>query len=289
MTQLIRRFNYCLLALFLAGHVQLAAADTVSDTETVLNWAERNFPDLFPSHQITQSFENWLFRHYPETGIYAGIHTQEVAGYVMGGAFGNEPVRIGPLPELLQEVANSGGNGSIAACDTSKAPEGIIYRQNGNVVDVSTNGCIVLPEDDDGILCEPPQSTSPTGIHLLTTSTVLASSFSGITIDNPLFSSILDQIRGTSKVCIINAPAENTDLIVNFDVCYDMTAQFQEFIGSPGITINPPVTQATKGSSQMQRVSDCLATDADVVTDAFTNETWVRDPSSGQLTKVPSI
>lgn len=204
-----------------------------------------------------------------------------------GGAFGNAPVRIGPLADLLQEVLNSGGNGSIAACDTSKVPEGIIYRQSGNVVDVSTTGCITLPEGDNGILCEPPQPTSPTGIYLLTTSEVTQSNFSGITIDNPMFAGLLDQIQGTSKVCIINAPAENTSLIVNFDVCYDMTAQFQEFVGIPGIIINPPVTQATKGSSQVQTVADCLATDADVVTDAFTNETWVRQ--NGQLIKLPGI
>lgn len=85
MNRFIRRFNYFFLAMFLAGHIQLAAADTIGDTETVLNWAERNFPDIFPSHQTTQGFENWLFRYYPETGIYAGVHSQEVAGYVMGG------------------------------------------------------------------------------------------------------------------------------------------------------------------------------------------------------------
>lgn len=289
MTRLTLRFYSGLLALVLAGQIQLAAADVTSDTETVLNWAERAFPEFFPNHQTTQGFENWLFRFYPETGIYAGINTQDIAGYVMGGEFGGAPLRIGALADLVQEVANSGGNGSIAACDTSKVPEGIIFRQSGNVVDISTNGCIVLPEDDNGILCEPPEQSSPTGIHLLTTTDILENETKGIIIDNPQFSELLSQNNLNSKVCIINAPAENQALTINFNVCYDMTAQFQQFSGLPGITINPPVTQTTRGTSQMQVVQDCLATDADTVLDNFTDETWIRNPQTGNLEKLPGF
>ena len=85
MTRLTRRFYSGLLALLLAGHIQLALADMVSDTEKVLNWAEKTFPDLFPNHQITQAYDNWLFRYYPETEIYAGVNRLDTAGYVMGG------------------------------------------------------------------------------------------------------------------------------------------------------------------------------------------------------------
>mgnify|MGYP001034104403 CR=1 FL=1 len=289
MTKLTRRFYSGLLALLLAGHIQLALADIVGDTEKVLNWAEKVFPDLFPSHQVTQTFENWRFRYYPETGIYAGISTLDMAGYVMGGAFGDAPNRIGPLVILLDEVARSGENGSIAACDTSGVPEGMIFRQNGNVVDISTNGCIVLPEGEGGNLCEPPEQLSATGIHLFMTTEILESNFSGVIIDNPMYSGILNQNPVHNKTCMINAPAENTDLTINFNVCYDMTAQFQEFVGQPGITINPPVTQTTRGSSQMQIVQDCLATDADTVFDAFTNETWIRNPQTGNLEKLPTF
>ncbi|MDT8363661.1 MAG: hypothetical protein RQ714_03295 [Nitrosomonas sp.] len=116
MNRLTRRFVTCLLALMLVGQVSLATADVTSDTETVLNWAESAFPEFFPNHQTTQGFENWLFRFYPETGIYAGINRQDIAGYVMGGTFGKAPLRIGTLAELVQDVADSGGNGSIVRC-----------------------------------------------------------------------------------------------------------------------------------------------------------------------------
>lgn len=53
----------------LLGNAYFAAADTASDTETLLNWAENSFPQYFAPHQTTQSINPWLFRHYPETGF----------------------------------------------------------------------------------------------------------------------------------------------------------------------------------------------------------------------------
>ncbi|MDT8363660.1 MAG: hypothetical protein RQ714_03290 [Nitrosomonas sp.] len=94
-------------------------------------------------------------------------------------------------------------------------PEGLIFRQSGNVVDISTNGCIVFPEDDNGLLCESPEQSSPTGIHLLTTTKIIENQSSGIIIDDPQFSELLSQNNLNSKVCIINAPAENQALTIN--------------------------------------------------------------------------
>lgn len=289
MIRLTQRFYSRLLALLLAGHIQLALADIVGDTEKILNWAEKAFPEFFPSHQITQTFDIWRYRYYPETGIYTGVNTLDETGYVMGGVFGNEPVRIGPVTDLLDEVARSGENGSIAACDTSEVPDGMIFRQSGNVVDISTNGCIKLPEDDNGNLCEPPGQLSATGIHLLMTTEILENNFSGITIANPSYQEIINQNRVNGKICIINAPTENIDLTINFNVCYDVTAEYQQYSGTPGITINPPVTHTTRGSSRMLRVDDCFATDADMVVDAFTDETFVRNSQTGNLEKLPQF
>jgi len=60
-------------------------ADTTSDTETILNWAESTYPGLFPTREATQNINPWLFRHYPETGIYAGVNLNDNGVYVLGG------------------------------------------------------------------------------------------------------------------------------------------------------------------------------------------------------------
>lgn len=39
----------------LLGNAYFAAADTASDTETLLNWAENSFPQYFAPHQTTKA------------------------------------------------------------------------------------------------------------------------------------------------------------------------------------------------------------------------------------------
>ncbi len=269
----------CTFLLF--GNMHFAAADTASDTEVLLNWAENNYPQYFPSHQATQSVNPWLYRYYPETGIYAGVNLTDNNVYVLGGPWGDTPTVIDTLPNLF--ALASSGNNSIPACNTATAPAGLVYTQNGNVVNVTTNGqCITLPKNNN--LCQPPQQTAATGISILTSSTVISSTFSGITIDIPgipnPFQSIADDFSN-SKHCTINVPAEGANLIINSDVCYDMTAQFgDDFNNIPGITVTPPITLATKDTTTTQSVGDCFVTDAETVYDAFTREFWIKQDGS---------
>ena len=41
-------------ALILVGNIQIASADLVTDTETLLNWAENTYPQFFPSRRATR-------------------------------------------------------------------------------------------------------------------------------------------------------------------------------------------------------------------------------------------
>lgn len=89
------------------GNVSLASADTTRETEILLNWAENNYPQYFPSHQPTQQIDSWLFRFYPETNIYAGVNTSDNGVYTLGGPWGNDnPAYIDNLPNFLQTVGN---------------------------------------------------------------------------------------------------------------------------------------------------------------------------------------
>lgn len=260
----------------LLGHIHFASADTASDTEILLNWAENTYPQYFRSHQATQSIDPWLFRFYPDTGIYAGVNRSDNSVYVLGEPWGDTPTLIDTLPNLMV-LANSGNN-SIPACNTATAPAGMVYTQNGNVVNVTTNGqCIPLPTSNN--LCQAPQQTTATGISVLTNSTVISSEFRGFSIDIPNipnpFQSLADGFSN-NKHCTINVPAEGTNLIINSDVCFDMTAQFSEFENIPGITITPPITMARKDTTTNQIVPDCFTTDAQTIYDAFTKEFWIK-------------
>ena len=76
----------------------------------LMDFAEASFAVYFPSHPATQSFAPFVFRYYPETGIYlgvvitAGMGYSENGVYVMGGAFGNQPLFVGPLSAFITPV-----------------------------------------------------------------------------------------------------------------------------------------------------------------------------------------
>lgn len=289
MKAIIKQLTVSVFSVLALGVIQNAVADTSGDTEILLNWAERTYPQYFPTHQVTQTINPWLYRYYPETGIYAGVNTGDSSAYVLGGPWGGSPTRIDSLASLITQIANSGGNGNVPACNAANIPAGLVYTQNGNVVNVTTNGqCIPLPSNNN--LCQAPAQNAATGISVLSSTSVTSSKFAGVTISIPgipnPFESFGNQFSN-SKYCTINAPAEGINLTVNSDVCFDMTTQFEgQFEGIPGVVVTPPITMATKSSTTSQQVGDCFTTDADTVFDALTNELWIKQ--DGQFVKQSS-
>ncbi|QOJ24518.1 MAG: hypothetical protein HRU78_13425 [Gammaproteobacteria bacterium] len=267
--------------------MQFSFATPSSDTDKLLNWAEKNFPQFFPSHQVTQNIEPWLFRFYPETNVYAGINKNDQNVYVLGGPWGNNPTVIDTLANLINQVDNSGSNGGIAACDTTDVISGVFYSQSGNVVSVTSNGqCITAPDLSKTNLCQVPHQTTASGISLLGSNTVTSSNITGLEI--PGFN-LLDLVNTTANVkhCTRNAPAATANLVVNSDLCLDITAPITETLAGlpiPGIALNPPVNYFTKGTYTSTVVDDCFATDATTISDAFTGEVWVNQ--SGSFVKV---
>ncbi|PTN12319.1 hypothetical protein [Nitrosomonas aestuarii] len=253
------------------------SAATTNEIETVFNWAESSFPELFPNHQATQMIDPWAFRFYPSTGVYAGVKNNDV--FVLGGPWGTEsPTFVGTLPDVLAQIQGSGGNGTVPACrDTAGIPPDMVITQSGNVVNITTNGqCILIPDTGNTNFCEPPAPVEPTGISILSTFNITTFQTTGIIIDLPGIPNPFDSLAQNTSSCIINAPVDATNLVVNSDICFDMTNQLSTIPSGFGITINPPVTVSTVSSSTSQQVPDCFATDAGSIFDAFTGETWVN-------------
>ncbi len=277
-------------AFVLLCHSHLIYADTGSDTEKILNWAENTYPEIFSGHQATQNIEPWLYRHYPETGIYAGVNKNDNGVYLLGGIWGDQPTYIDTLANLIAHIDSLGGNGSVAACDTSKTPAGITYSQSGNVVTVTSSGqCVAAPDLANTNLCSVPRQTTASGISLLGSNTVTSSRLEGLTINIP---GLPDPIKGIDasanvKHCTINVAADTANLIVNSDLCFDITTTVTNLLaGFPvdGIALTPPVKYYTAGTYTSNIVDDCFATDATTVSDAFTGEMWVRQ--NGEYVKI---
>ncbi len=271
------------------GNIQSSVADVATDTEKLLNWAQNSYKSFFPSIQPTQTLESWLYRFYPETGIYAGVNTKTNDVYVMGGQFGNDPQRIDSLASMITTVDNSGTYTGIPGCDTTKMPAGFTATQSGNVVTVTTNGqCIAMPTNNSNNVCSAPPQTTVTGISVLGVNTITSSEIKGVQVASGpnLLQELVNQTANI-KTCTINASSEYTNFSVNSDICLDITSAVQELGSSiPGMTITPPVTYHMKGTATNKVVSDCFATDASFITNTVTKEAWIKQ--GGNFVKVGS-
>src|SRR5687767_777790 len=105
MTFLPKKLFTFACSLALLGSFSSAFADTASDTERLLNWAELTYPQIFTSPKTTIAQGPWLYRNYVEAGILAGVNTNDNNVYVMGGPWGNAgPTALGPLTALIARV-----------------------------------------------------------------------------------------------------------------------------------------------------------------------------------------
>ena len=183
-------------------------------------------------------------------------------------------------PPVIPPVSGS------SACSSTTAPAGMNYSQSGNTLSISTTGCIPVPTAG---VCNP-STPQATGINVLTTATLSSFSMTGITFNMP---GITDPFSGlgsafaATKQCIVNAPAERSDLNVNFNVCYDITSEMASSVSamqSAGmIAVTNPVTAKAQGAIMMQTVSDCATSGADTITDAFTGKVSVKQPNGSYL------
>jgi len=66
--------------------------------------AQKKLAQYFPAGDAatTQTLDGYTYRYYPSTQIYLAINNGEV--YVMGGSFGNEPLKQGALDMIIAEL-----------------------------------------------------------------------------------------------------------------------------------------------------------------------------------------
>lgn len=83
------------------------AATSPMTAELLLNYAEATYPQYLPGRKATQTSAPFVYRHYPETGVYVGVvvgssSTFAADGvYVLGGPFGAVPVHVGRVSDFI--------------------------------------------------------------------------------------------------------------------------------------------------------------------------------------------
>ncbi len=86
---MVKKYYYSAFVIFLSINFNIAFASLEDDSNTIFNWAERQYPQFFKTKQNTQTLGVWFYRHYPSTGIYVGVNDLSQV-HVMGGQFGDQ-------------------------------------------------------------------------------------------------------------------------------------------------------------------------------------------------------
>ena len=77
------KLNRSLLALGLAATTSIAAAEPphIQNPEQLFDWAQTQFPALFPTPPQTGTFANYVFRFYPASGVALAVQNGQVYGF----------------------------------------------------------------------------------------------------------------------------------------------------------------------------------------------------------------
>lgn len=281
------KLAYTPLAIALLFSMQTAQADLVSDSELLMDNAQKVYATFFPSNEPTQVSPPWRYRFYPATATYLGINQDDSGVYLLGGAFGDSPLYVNKVDAVLTMLngqLSGAGESKSAICNTSSLPDGFVYTYSGNTVNITTNGqCVKVPDSSNFCDVNPETNASgapvETNIHVLTATNIQNFELQGISF--PGVDDRLKQQMANNKTCIIHAPTEFLNYTVNMDICLDIT----DTLSGSGIPLSGPVTTHFIGSSVSTQVDDCFATDASSITNIVTQEVWIREATS-EFTKI---
>jgi hypothetical protein len=121
--------------------------------DQLMDLAEGAFPQFFPGHKTTQAFQGFVFRFYPETGMYVGVVVTASAGYqlgavyVMGGPFGNAPTYVGPSTAFATTTGDSSASANLTAAQQAE----LALLPAGIEVDWTNRSCSAYTQD--GLVC----------------------------------------------------------------------------------------------------------------------------------------
>lgn len=99
-----------------------AHADIISDSEQIMDDAQKVYPNFFPFKQETQILEPYRYRFYPSTEIYLGINQDNSGVYLLGAQFGDTPQYVDNTKNVITllkiKLAGSGSSGRSILNDT---------------------------------------------------------------------------------------------------------------------------------------------------------------------------
>lgn len=74
-------------------------ADARLNADRLMDYAEAQYKDLFPVAATTRSLDGWVYRYYPQTGVYLAVINWRI--FVVGGPIGPEARDVGQVSDYI--------------------------------------------------------------------------------------------------------------------------------------------------------------------------------------------
>lgn len=94
-----RAFGVFITALIVSAS---AWAQRIPTPTELMDWAETQFPGLFPGHQANRSLDPYVYRFYPDSGNYLGVGNGDI--YLAGPIVGGPLMRFAPVAQFACNV-----------------------------------------------------------------------------------------------------------------------------------------------------------------------------------------
>lgn len=115
-------------------------ATPLDAAEQLLDFAEKGYPQFFPTREATLSFDKYRYRFYPSMRTYIGVALNVVPGdglveggvYVMGGSFGTTAALVGVLNQFITPVSSPLVNITLALRVADPQWPGPVYLRAGD-------------------------------------------------------------------------------------------------------------------------------------------------------------
>ncbi len=263
---------------------QNIVAVTTQEADVLFDSAESSFPQFFspsglPSLSFPPDFPQ--YRGPYSNGSFMAIGSDDSV-FVAGGSFGFPATNVGSYASVLALVQGQSSGDDNSICNIDGIPSGINYSQNGTTITVTTDGCIVIPVDQN--LCESNDTASQTtGISVLTRTTIISSEVEGITSTNPFILDTFNSLAVDFSSCTINADSNYAPSTINADVCIDISDNASQIANVPDVTVTLPVTFSVNSTSNNSVVNDCMTTGAPTIFDNATGDAFIQQPDGSYL------
>ncbi len=141
---MLKKSYWSIPLLLLILNFNTAYASLEDDSNTIFNWAEQQFPEYFsPANQNTQKLDVWYYRFYSGTNTYIATNIINQV-YVLGGDFGESPLLVSTVSELLEVIKSSSGTTSLGNNNCVNLP---LPKEGLSVSYDVTNGSYTGTED----------------------------------------------------------------------------------------------------------------------------------------------